>query len=176
MLGVWDARSGHERFQIAAAVSPNAPDSKDRSIAWSPDSRRMAFTLISQHSSTMVVCSSQTGKQLFSCQPVNGQPVYATWSPNGNYLAAGNYLVGSGELIQGDNGNRSVIQFWDAQNGKTLFSYPAPKNPAQLAWSPDSQYLAIVTPKAYGILSNKTCLSMCRYGYDNYALQVFQVP
>ncbi|WP_218032114.1 hypothetical protein [Dictyobacter kobayashii] len=124
----------------------------------------------------MVVCSSQTGKQLFSCQPVNGQPVYATWSPNGNYLAAGNYLVGSGELIQGDNGNRSVIQFWDAQNGKTLFSYPAPKNPAQLAWSPDSQYLAIVTPKAYGILSNKTCLSMCRYGYDNYALQVFQVP
>lgn len=175
MLGIWDARSGHIRFQFMTTANLTTQNGNDKSISWSPDSTRMAFATSDQHTSTIVVCSSQTGQHLFTCQSVNGQVAYTTWSPNGNYLAAGNYMVGNGELAQGDNGDRSQLQFWDAHSGKALFAYQAPKNPDQLSWSPDSHSLAIITPKAYGILANKTCLSMCRYGYNDYALQVFRV-
>ncbi|EFH84658.1 WD40 repeat, subgroup [Ktedonobacter racemifer DSM 44963] len=176
LLGVWNARTGRVRLQTNADVGVTAQNGKDRRITWSPDGTRMAFGVVNNIGSAIDVWSLQGGRRLFTCEHVSGQPLYVTWSPDGKYLAAGNYIAGSSEPAQGDNGSRSVVQFWDASSGQALFTYSAPKNPDQLAWSPDSRYLALITPLNYGILSNKTCLSLCRYGYEDYTLQVFRVP
>ena len=68
-----------------------------------------------------------------------------------------------------------IIDLYRAYSGRALFTYSAPKSPDRLRWSPDSRYLALITPRLYDILPNKTCLSLCRYGYEDYALEVFQI-
>jgi WD40 repeat protein len=175
-LGLWDAHSGQLRFQTPALVGFLTDQlQQDNQVAWSPDGTRISFNVQSGTGSLIEVWSVQRGQRLFTCQPVNGQPTAPTWSPDGKYLAAGQTVVGSGELVSGDNGERSVVQFWDARNSHALFAYSAPKSPQHLAWSPDSRSLAIITPKTYGVLASATCLSMCRYGYSDYALEVFRV-
>jgi WD40 repeat protein len=176
LLGIWDARTGQTRFQMPAIVSyPASPDQRNKQVTWSPDGARIAFETQDRAGSLIVVSSVQSGQQLFACQRVSGQPTYVTWSPDGKYLAAGNTLVDANELAGGDNGDRSVIQFWDTYDGRALFTYSAPKSPNRLRWSPDGRYLALITPRLYDILPNKTCLSLCRYGYEDYALEVFQM-
>lgn len=175
-LGLWDAHSGQLRFQTPALVGFLTDQLQQANqVAWSPDGSRISFNVQAGSSSLIEVWSVQRGQRLFTCQPVNGQPTAPAWSPDGKYLAAGQTVVGSGDLISGNNGQRSVVQFWDARNGHALFAYSAPKSPQHLSWSPDSRSLALITPKTYGVLASATCLSMCRYGYSNYALEVFRV-
>ena len=173
-LGLWDAHSGEQRFQTPALVG-FLSDLRDDQVAWSPDGTRISFSVQARDGSLIEVWSTQSGRRLFTCQAVSGQSPVPTWSPDGRYIAAGQTIVGGGEMVRGDNGDRSVIQFWDARNGNALFTYSAPKSPQSLTWSPDSRSLAIITPRVYGALANSTCLSLCRYGYSDYALEVYRV-
>jgi WD40 repeat protein len=175
-LGLWNASNGRVRFQTPALVGFLSDQLKrDDQVAWSPDGSRIAFGVLAGSESRIEVWSVARGQRLFVCQAVSGQSSAPTWSPDGKYIAAGQTIVGKGELIGGDNGERSIVQFWDASNGRALFAYSAPKSPQSLTWSPDSHALAIITPKNYGALANSTCLSFCRYGYGDYALEVFRV-
>lgn len=175
-LGLWNASNGQVRIQTPALVGFLSDQLKrDDQVAWSPDGTRIAFGVLSGSGSRIEVWSVARGQRLFVCQSVNGQSSTPTWSPDGKYIAAGQTIVGKGELIGGDNGERSIIQFWDASSGRALFAYSAPKSPQRLTWSPDSHALAIITPKSYGALATSTCLSFCRYGYNDYALEVFRV-
>jgi WD40 repeat protein len=176
LLGIWDGQSGQTRFQTPAIVSyPTQSDRQHRQVTWSPDGTRIAYETQDREGVRIVVFSVQSNRQLFACQRISGEPTDMIWSPDGKYLAAGNTLVDANELAGGDNGDRSIIQFWDATDGHALFTYNAPKAPSRLQWSPDSHYLALITPRIYDILPDKTCLSLCRYGYEDYALEVFQV-
>jgi WD40 repeat protein len=175
-LGLWNASNGQVRFQTVALVGfLDEQLKRDEQVAWSPDGSRIAFGVLAGSESRVEVWSVQRGQRLFVCQSVSGQSSTPTWSPAGKYIAAGQTIVGKGELIGGDNGDSSIIQFWDASNGRAIFAYSAPKSPQSLTWSPDGHALAIITPKNYGAMATKSCLSFCRYGYDNYALEVFRV-
>jgi WD40 repeat protein len=176
LLGVWDVESGQTRLQTSASVSAAVQQSDHANpVAWSPDGARIAFTGQDSNAANIEVWSVRSGQRLFTCQSVSGEPSGITWSPDGSYLAAGEAVIGSGILVDGNNGERSVVQFWNASSGKALFSYSAPKSPDRLTWSPNGNYLALITPRVYGILPNKTCLSLCRYGYEDNTLEVFQV-
>jgi WD40 repeat protein len=176
LLGLWDAQNGRLHFQTPALVGFLADQhQQDNQVAWSPDGTRISFNVQVGTRSLVEVWSVQHKQRLFTCQPANGQPTAPTWSPDGKYLAAGQTVVGSGDLVSGNNGDLSFIQFWDARNGNALFAYSAPKSPQRLTWSPNSRSLAIITPRAYGVLASASCLSMCRYGYNDYALEVFRV-
>ncbi len=176
LLGLWNVESWQTRLQTPASVSAVAQQSpRANSVAWSPDSARIAFLAQQQNATSVEVWSVRSSQRLFACQLASGTPTGITWSPDGRYLAAGDAIVGDGILADGNNGERSVVQFWDASNGRALFAYSAPKSPDRLEWSPDSRYLALITPRIYGILPNKTCLSLCRYGYEDTALEVFRV-
>jgi WD40 repeat protein len=176
LLGLWDVESWQTRLQTPASVSAVAQQTpRANSVAWSPDGARFAFLAQRQNATSVEVWSVRSSQPLFACQLASGEPTGITWSPDGRYLAAGDAIVGDGILADGNNGERSVVQFWDASNGRALFSCSAPKSPDHLAWSPDSRYLALLTPRIYGILPDKTCLSLCRYGYEDTALEVFQV-
>ncbi len=176
LLGIWDVLTGRTTLQMPAIVSsPTHADRQSKQIAWSPDGTRFVFETQDRAGSQLVVASVRNTQPLLACQRVRGQPTDLTWSPDGKYLAAGIILADASELAAGDNGDRSVIQFWDAHDGHALFSYSAPKSPARLRWSPDSRYLALITPRLYDILPEKTCLSLCRYGYRDYALEIFQI-
>ncbi len=175
-LGLWDALSGQLYFQTPALVGFLTDQLwRDNQVAWSPDSTRIGFSVQARSGLLIEVWSVQRGLRLFTCQPGSGQSTAPTWSPDGKYLAAGQTVVGSGELVRGDNGERSIIQFWDGHDGHALFTYSAPKSPQRLTWSPNSHSLAIITPRAYGALASSDCLSLCRYGYNDYALEVFRV-
>lgn len=176
LLGVADANNGQTRFQLPASMSgPLSSVQRTREIAWSPDGTSLAFEAQDRNGVFVSVCAVQSGHQIFACQRVSGQPANIVWSPDGRYLAASITRVNPGELAGGDNGDRSVVQFWDARTGSALFAYSAPKDPDHLRWSSDSRYLALITPRLYGELPNKTCLSLCRFGYEDYALEVFRV-
>jgi WD40 repeat protein len=176
LLGIWDVESGQTRFQTPASVSVEIQQApRANPVAWSPDGARVAFIAQDHNAMNVEVWSVRRGQRLFTCQSVSGEPTGITWSPDGRYLAAGDAIVGSGMLADGNNGENSVVQFWDANDGRALFTYSAPKSPDRLAWSPDGRYLALITPRVYGILPDKTCLSLCRYGYEDTTFEIFQV-
>lgn len=175
VIGTWEALTGKMLFEAEADVGdPTVQDRHNPVAIWSPDSTRIAFWSKVRNDQAIQICSARSGQPLFTCERVGGLLSSLTWSPDGKYLAAGNYIVGKADdLAHGDNGDRSVVQFWDAQNGKALFSFSAPKSPDHLSWSPDSRLLAVITPKIYAPGANSACQSLCRYGYQNPALQVF---
>jgi uncharacterized protein with WD repeat len=163
----WEARTGKKIFQ--KEISHDSLD--DPRIAWSPESTHLAMRWRQQ----IQVWSVQTAKPLFTCQHVEGDVYAVSWSPDGRYIVARN------NPNQTDNSKMvAKLQFWNAQNGKALFAYNAPRmptgygTPAHMYWSPDSRFLAIDNKKDWGCSYN---LSMGRTScfFSNDVLQVFQV-
>ncbi|GHO78251.1 hypothetical protein KSD_60220 [Ktedonobacter sp. SOSP1-85] len=169
-----DAHTGKRLFQTAALnFSQHDVDGLSRgitqiseSLVWSSDGTRLAMLIDEQSTSVVQVCDARTGQRLFTCQHFEGRLTGCSWSPNGRYLAAGN--IAGGSSADETLGEGSTIQFWDAQNGKALFSYQAPRASERLAWSPDSHFLATYNPQDYGHRG-------IHVDFLHFALQVFQV-
>lgn len=166
-----DAHTGELLFQ-ATGVDFSAYDANGSNIGslsdaqplvWSSDSKLLAFLT---YENTVQICDARTGQHLFTCQSVNGHLTGCSWSPDGRYLAAGN--IAGGSVSDYTRGENSTIQFWDAQSGKALFAYQAPRAPGQLTWSPDSHFLAVYNAQDYGHVG-------IHAEFLKFALQVFQV-
>ncbi|WP_201378892.1 WD40 repeat domain-containing protein [Ktedonobacter sp. SOSP1-52] len=136
------------------------------SLCWSRDGTRLAMLVYENGTSVAQVCDTHTGQRLFTCQHVEGQLTGCSWSPDGRYLASG--IIAGGSSRDETLGESSTIQFWDAQSGKTLFSYQVPRAPSQLIWSPASRFLATYNPLDFGHVG-------IHVEFLNFALQVFQV-
>ncbi|MGZ3665727.1 MAG: WD40 repeat domain-containing protein [Ktedonobacterales bacterium] len=169
-----DAHTGKRLFQTAAlnfsqynvnGVSRDIIQASE-SLVWSSDGTRVAMLVDEQGTAVVRVCDARTGRRLFTCQHVEGRLTGCSWSPNGRYLAAG--TIAGGSVADENLGEGSTIQFWDAQSGKALFSYQAPRASGQLAWSPDSHFLATYNVQDYGHRG-------IHIQFLNFALQVFQV-
>lgn len=161
-LGVLDAHTGVSRFQTTLARPPI--DWFEETFAWSPDGTRLAMLAREQGTPAIQVWDARLGQPLLTCQRVSGMPPYTvSWSPDGKTLAAGTMPTSAAE---------TTLQFWEAQHGQALFSYYAPERPAQLLWSPDSQFLATFTPQNTTSCAQGT---FCHPSPTDFALQVFQV-
>lgn len=167
VLNVLDAHTGKLRFQTFWVSLQDRDAHPTTSVVWSNDGTRLALVAYEDSAYVVQVWDVRAGQRLFTCQHVQAeQAICLSWSPDGRYLVAGKVI--SGVVSEEYQGEDATLQFWDAQNGKRLFSYQAPRSPGQLAWSPDSHFLATYNPQGF----ERTGI---HYSYENFALQVFQV-
>jgi hypothetical protein len=94
-----------------------------RSIAWSPDGKRIA-----SGGYAAKVWDAATGKELMVLNGHKGRVVVA-WSPNGNYIA-----TGSGD---------KAVRLWDAATGEEIVVLRGHTGGiSSIAWSPDGSRIA----------------------------------
>ncbi len=117
-------------------------------VAWSPDGKRMAIGGVFQKPNTPTVESagilcydafSKLNQRMYKTTSPGGTLYAVSWSPNGRYLA------GAGANVSDtDNGRHLLgdVFIWEAASGQLLFKIPA-NYWASMAWSPDSQRLAV---------------------------------
>jgi len=105
------------------------------SIAWSPDSKRIASA---SWDKTVQIWDATTGGHVFTYGgDLNTVFDDAEWSPYGKYIAS----IGASDEYDD-------IQVWDATNGSRRLSYHSPSLSNNIAWSPDGTRLA--TAEEYG--------------------------
>ena len=105
------------------------------SLAWSPDSSRIAAAM---GSNIVQEFDAHTGTTLFTYRGFVGS-YYShpskinamAWSPDGRYIITA--------------GDAYPTTIWDASNGQTVFTYPSHDNDRvfALAWSPDGKRVAL---------------------------------
>lgn len=93
------------------------------SLAWSPDSKRLAIGAIN----SACVYDVETGTKLMAFDAGPSRNAQVAWSPNGKYIATGS------------NG----VQLWDANTGTAHSSLGPTRDVFSVAWSPDSRFLAV---------------------------------
>ncbi len=139
-----------------------------RSIAWSPDSRRIVS---GGYDSTVHVWDAATGTLIFTYREHLDPVVTAAWSSDGRHIASvsldntihlwdvvtgRNILIYRGHahcvwsVTWSPDGKRiasasedGTVQIWDVNTGKNVFTYQSHSAPIQtVAWSPDGKYIA----------------------------------
>ncbi len=115
---VWDVAS-------AKALAHYTVQSTVYSVAWSPDSQRIAATI----DNTVQVLEVGSWQTLFTYQGHSDIVWSVALSPDGTHIASAS--------------NDKTVQVWDATNGNTLSTYRGHTNVVRtVIWSPDSQRLA----------------------------------
>ena len=105
------------------------------SLAWSPDSRRLATLADRVQNAVVQVWEASTGKELFSWN-LGGQTAAGTvgliaWSPDGKRVAAG----------------VKSVHVWDVDKGQEVFELSGPTGAlARVEWSDDGGRIAARTP------------------------------
>ena len=129
---IWDAQSGDEVLLFDDHTG-NIND-----IAWSLDGKYLAST---SKDRKVKVWNSLTGKQNWEHYEIAGSGIFpsASWSPDGDFLAV---ATGCGSL------------FYYASSGNLygMLDQYCGHNTAHVAWSPDSQYLAMAGDQRTRIL------------------------
>jgi WD40 repeat protein len=130
---VWDAETGQEVFTVEA---PAVNDS-DRTVAYSPDGKRLTHVSWSDgDSSTITVWDAQTGRELLT-QKTQGQVTSVAFSPDGKRLVTGAGGSMTGALID------RAARVWDAETGQELYSLKGHALVVtSVAFSPDGSRLA----------------------------------
>ncbi|MBZ0279755.1 MAG: hypothetical protein K8L97_03375 [Anaerolineae bacterium] len=119
-----DAVAHFESIQIIKRQDQNWSPSPPEYFSFSPDGEW--FTTASE-SNTAAVWSVQTGEMVLTLTG-HGAPVEMTaWSPDGQWIAT--------------NSEDGTVRIWDASTGENLQTI---KGYSGIAWSPDSQSLAVI--------------------------------
>lgn len=135
--GLLVAASWAQKVLVAASVS---------GIAWSPDGKRIAIGGAIQTPNAPTI--EGAGIFCYGAFSKLNQRTYRTGAPGGGLQAVlwspdSRYLAGIGTADVQRNGQLSDYLFvWEAESGLLLFKTPA-NSWASLAWSPDSQLLAV---------------------------------
>jgi WD40 repeat protein len=130
-IRTWEADSGRE-----SRVFRVEPERKGMSIwwhAWSPDSSRLAVTMLTGQA--VHVLDASTGNQLFALPGTGG----VTWSPDGSGLAAPSAAEPWKVIV------------WDPATGRerfTLRGHDLGFGEMMVAWSPDGRRLAATNQSA----------------------------
>ena len=96
------------------------------SLAWSPDSRRIASA---GYDTAIRVWDATTRALIYTYREQRDPIVAVAWSPDGRAIAAGSL--------------DATVTIWDVVKGVLLFTYRGHSDElTALAWSPDSQYIA----------------------------------
>jgi WD40 repeat protein/serine/threonine protein kinase len=133
----WDYlnRLCHAELLTLKGHSGSAP--ADRSVAFSPDGKRVAFTSGNytdpkNRAGEVKVCDAQTGRELLTCRGHTGPVTGVAYSPDGKRLASA-----SGRW------DARVVKVWDAQTGQELLTCKGnAKDSRSVAYSPDGKRLA----------------------------------
>src|SRR5262249_40411078 len=118
---------------------------RHRSLAWSPNSRRIAVARSSNRSGDVTIWDPEAGKECCTLGPMSNPNV--SWSPDGTRLAMT-------DLQQN-------CEVWDVGTGKRAFTV---KSGAQSyyqdlswsVWSPDGKRLLLAAPDAACIVVDPT--------------------
>jgi eukaryotic-like serine/threonine-protein kinase len=139
-----------------------------RSIAWSPDSRRIVS---GGYDSTVHLWDAAFGTLMFTYREHLDPVVTVAWSPDGRHIASGSLdntihlwevVTGRNILIYRGHANcvwsvtwspdskriasaseDGTVQIWDVNTGKNVFTYRSHSAPVQtVAWSPNGKYIA----------------------------------
>lgn len=126
---VWNAVTWTEERHWQPPAAPGKVADSSRSVAWSPESNRLAAgTSLGQ----IVVWDVSTGQQLLSIQAHSANVRSLDWSSDGRLLASGS--------------EDQLTKIWDAETGYELLSFDGNGQfVAHLEWSPDSRRLAVTS-------------------------------
>ena len=140
---LWDAKTGQPLREYSDHRRVHVP--KDRrvpyvtSVAFSPDS---AFLISGNSESTIQIWRSTDGELL---QHMDNQDAWRTspaWSPDGTAIAS------SSEM--------RFLHLWEPHSGNTIVRHRLGTSTGFIAWSPDSQHLALTQGDFLIILNRKT--------------------
>lgn len=128
--------SGMDAIQIweTARWSPGMQCSTDggfiSSLAWSPDSEKIALGTSNREVRVYQVGGTQSGKFLYTNVQHHDEVSALAWSPDGTYIASGSY--------------DATIRVWNASTQNTITTYTGHNGHpiSTLTWSPDSQLIA----------------------------------
>ena len=122
-MRMWDVTNWQSR------VAPITYPSYISSLAWSPDSQKLAIG--GPNEEVKVFQIGQTIKDIVTYRNHHDDIDTIAWSPDGKYVASGSL--------------DATVQIWDASNGETVTTYSDqtghPFN--AVSWSPDGKYLAL---------------------------------
>jgi WD40 repeat protein len=135
LLQIWRAAQGAKPFILEPAQNP--PPVGSVLLAWSPDSKRLAYSV--RGGTAIRIWDRATQKRVPDLKG-HGTPLRSlAWNPDGKRLASA-----------GDDGR---VKVWDLISRKEIFSFkyqvePAPpqRKPhvvSMLSWSPDKKRLAV---------------------------------
>ncbi|MBV6520394.1 MAG: Tricorn protease [Gemmatimonadaceae bacterium] len=113
----------------------NSTAANDRSPAWSPDGRQVAF-VTDESGEYLLKIVPQDGQGIAKTFKLTGKGFYMTlaWSPNGEWIAYQDNSQSVYVLNVKTGSSRRV-------GGNGIYG-PTPENPMSYAWSPDSRWLA----------------------------------
>jgi WD40 repeat protein len=139
---------------LVAAAQPQKVFVTSLCLAWSPDGKRIAVGGIQPGNRSGICCyevSNKLNQQIYQTDQ-HGDLTMVAWSPDGRYLAG-----------VGDTLHAAVQLFvWETGSGRLIFSTPA-NSWSSLAWSPDSQRLALAHERVVEIWEPSRGLKVLEY-------------